>query len=530
MSLNGRGRSFGSGLAPLLVCCALWLGACVDVGPGPAGEPLEDFRVPEVTRDGGFRSISHHGPEQRLLVYPELPDEGARLLFMEGRGATTLDGGRSAWPDFEGARVVVFDGRGVVEDVLQGTAPDGTRLEQPAFVAWWEDGLLAVEPDGNGLLFRDGEPVRWIEPEQEAPVSGARDGMVAARTVFDIPLRPLADGAPLLWRHRDGEFRPVGRVRTARVALLGSLANSGWAAGGPGGETYFASAVRPEIHRYADDGSLEWIAEWPAHLDVVTPRFHHDGSGLSPLFTLVQQSLALGPDGRLYVLAPGRPSEERDHVLVFEEDGSFLRAGRVSRGAAIYADNRGRVYMINPTEALSRTEASVRADFPDFDLPVLTTESEGTISLAGLEGNVVVVNFWASWCAPCRREMPLLDELHRKLAGRPVTFVGVNEDVAPSDGIAFLDEIGGVTYPVVEGGGRQKQRYRYRGLPYTVVLDADGRIVRAFYGFGSSIAPIERAVRRELDRLEETEALRNTRDTPGGRGGTRAPAVDIDGS
>lgn len=98
--------------------------------------------------------------------------------------------------------------------------------------------------------------------------------------------------------------------------------------------------------------------------------------------------------------------------------------------------------------------------------------------------------------------MPQLDAWFKSMDPESVGVVGINEDIVAGDGLAFLDEIGGVLYPVVEGGGRQREVYRYRGLPYTVLLDREGRIVKTFYGFGSTLKPIVDAVTEELARPE----------------------------
>ena len=94
--------------------------------------------------------------------------------------------------------------------------------------------------------------------------------------------------------------------------------------------------------------------------------------------------------------------------------------------------------------------------------------------------------------------MPLLDDFARQMDPDRAVVLGLNEDVDPENALAFIEYLGGVSYVSGEGGGRLRSRYNYRGLPYTVVLDRDLRIVRSFYGFGSSIDPIKDVVQSEL--------------------------------
>ena len=181
---------------------------------------------------------------------------------------------------------------------------------------------------------------------------------------------------------------------------------------------------------------------------------------------------------------------------MFDREGRFVRSGRVSENDAIFADARGRIYGVPIGDALSRTGEPERAVFPAFDLPLLG--GIGRTTLEAHRGKVVVLNFWASWCGPCRREMPLLATFANELDPDQAVLIGLNEDLDPEDALAFLEEIGGVGYPHGQGRGRLRNRYNYRGLPYTVVLDRDLRVIRGFYGFGSSIDPIEKTVEREL--------------------------------
>jgi thiol-disulfide isomerase/thioredoxin len=105
--------------------------------------------------------------------------------------------------------------------------------------------------------------------------------------------------------------------------------------------------------------------------------------------------------------------------------------------------------------------------------------------LAQWRGRILVVNFWASWCAPCREEMPDLVDLHRKYNGNGVEFVGIAVDSAANVS-TFLRTVP-VAYPVLLGGGAGHTLARQLGnpagaLPYTVVFSREGGVVLTHLG------------------------------------------------
>lgn len=116
---------------------------------------------------------------------------------------------------------------------------------------------------------------------------------------------------------------------------------------------------------------------------------------------------------------------------------------------------------------------------PEFSLPPVGGRGEG-FSTADLRGEVSLVNVWASWCAPCREEMPLLLELSE--AGT-VKVHGINYKDEPRAALAFLDEVGNpFTKLGADTTGRIALDWGVYGLPETFVVDAEGRIAYKHVG------------------------------------------------
>jgi DsbE subfamily thiol:disulfide oxidoreductase len=110
---------------------------------------------------------------------------------------------------------------------------------------------------------------------------------------------------------------------------------------------------------------------------------------------------------------------------------------------------------------------------PDFRLTLLDGSS---LTLQDLRGQVVVVNFWASWCPPCKDEMPDLQESWEAYGDRGVSFVGVAyQDERPAVEAALAEF--GTTYPVgMDAGDRVAGLYGITGIPETFIVDQQGRV------------------------------------------------------
>ena len=120
-------------------------------------------------------------------------------------------------------------------------------------------------------------------------------------------------------------------------------------------------------------------------------------------------------------------------------------------------------------------------DTPLRDIPIALLNGE-TLRLSDLKGKVVVLNFWASWCPPCRRESPLLERTWRAYADQGVLFVGVDIQDNPEDAQAYLDEFD-LTFPNgTDGDGRITVDYGVIGLPITFFIGAGGIVEGRFVG------------------------------------------------
>ncbi len=132
---------------------------------------------------------------------------------------------------------------------------------------------------------------------------------------------------------------------------------------------------------------------------------------------------------------------------------------------------------------------------PDFVLKSATGEN---LRLSEYRGDVVMINFWATWCGPCRQEMPLLDELYARYQRVGFSLLGINIDDDSRRAMAMVDELG-ISFPVLFDEHKEVSKlYEVEAMPVTILLDREGTVRHIHHGYKPGY---------EQDYLNEIRAL-----------------------
>ncbi|MBC7326714.1 TlpA family protein disulfide reductase [bacterium] len=139
-----------------------------------------------------------------------------------------------------------------------------------------------------------------------------------------------------------------------------------------------------------------------------------------------------------------------------------------------------------------------RADFegqiaPDFNLKSLEGK---TYSLSDLRGSVVLLDFWATWCGPCKEELPIIEKLHQEYKDKGLVVLGINdEDRATVEN--FLKEQK-LTFPILLDDGKVGKAYRVNAIPRIILIDKNGKIVKDILGYSDKN---EQILREAIEKL-----------------------------
>jgi thiol-disulfide isomerase/thioredoxin len=188
--------------------------------------------------------------------------------------------------------------------------------------------------------------------------------------------------------------------------------------------------------------------------------------------------------GRVVVIDPAKPAVTLDHgpiaglmgAMRMEfpvETRELLRGIEVGALVRFSLAPRGAEWVVASMAAEPARPATMLA--PDFTLPALRGDP---VKLSGLRGKVVLLNFWATWCAPCRTEMPTMEKLYQDYLARGLEVVAVNLDMRSSTGVeTFVKEVG-VTFRVaLDPSWSTTRAFGVMGLPTTYLIDRTGHVV-----------------------------------------------------
>jgi thiol-disulfide isomerase/thioredoxin len=424
-------------------------------------------------------------------------DNGYTLLFLGRFSAARV--GRYSWAaDPAHSRLIAFDG-----DLHVVRTVTNPRLSSPVAVARYpQNRLLITERTGEGVVFDTaGTPVReWESPFPASLYATDGSRILAARSPYFVQFVAEDGSAPLLWMldTLGAPYEGLGVIQVPDIKYLAQLVNAGPAAIADR-VVYFAPLVRDEILRLDPTGSPVWRSSRgliPVERD---PRFAA-GKERRVDHALINIAMTMGPDGRLYVLGGEDSAATRLRLDVLNRETGEIVASQVlgTPTTAVAVDRRGKIRVLDPDRLLAQTPTLGRDLFePAFALPDLAGKP---VRLEDYRGKVTLVNFWASWCGPCREEFPHMAELYKSLPRDQFDIAAISDDADPAKMRAFVAEFR-PPFPILVGRGRMKAVYHYRGLPYSVLLDKQGRIIERIFGFGgeTEFQRLRETIAREID-------------------------------
>ncbi len=134
------------------------------------------------------------------------------------------------------------------------------------------------------------------------------------------------------------------------------------------------------------------------------------------------------------------------------------------------------------------------ASAADFKLEDLNGK---TVSLSDFRGKPVLIDFWATWCFPCREAIPEIEKLYKNYSGKGLVVLGVSIDSSEWESVRAFAKEAGITYPVLKGDEDVTTRFQVRAIPMVVILDKQGKVVKRYFGIGSD-GELEKGVKAIL--------------------------------
>ena len=155
------------------------------------------------------------------------------------------------------------------------------------------------------------------------------------------------------------------------------------------------------------------------------------------------------------------------------------------------------VFMLGAFASNALASSSDGSAAPDFSLPIIG--KDGKVSLKDLKGRVVYVDFWATWCPPCRRSFPWMEEMHTRYHEDGLTIVAISVDAKYDSAEKFIQELNPSFISAHDPGKKTAKLYKLRAMPSSYLIDRKGNIISTHLGFRTSrTKKIEAEIRAAL--------------------------------
>ncbi|MEI6619706.1 MAG: TlpA disulfide reductase family protein [Betaproteobacteria bacterium] len=146
--------------------------------------------------------------------------------------------------------------------------------------------------------------------------------------------------------------------------------------------------------------------------------------------------------------------------------------------------------------SVSALAIEVGQSAPEIQLP----GRSGAIKLSELKGKAVYLDFWASWCGPCKQSFPWMNEMQAKYGAKGLQVLAVNLDQKPEDATGFLQQTKVDFLIAMDPVGQSAQKYNVKGMPSSLLIGRDGKVTVVHTGFNAaSKAELERAIVAALE-------------------------------
>ena len=136
-------------------------------------------------------------------------------------------------------------------------------------------------------------------------------------------------------------------------------------------------------------------------------------------------------------------------------------------------------FLLAATLAQSVLAVEVGQAAPDFDLPGRLA----AVKLSDYQGKTVYLDFWASWCGPCKQSFPWMNEMQTRYSGQGLRVVGINVDQKTDDAKSFLKDTPANFDVAFDASGKTPKTYAIKGMPTSVLIGPDGRVLSVHSGF-----------------------------------------------